>query len=29
MEDDILWDEQHEKSDTSSNEEGDNMYDDA
>jgi len=28
MEDDILWDEQHEKSDTDSDEEGDDMYDD-
>ena len=28
MEDDILWDEQHDKSDTDSEEEGDDMYDD-
>ena len=27
-EDDILWEEQHDKSDTDSNEEGDDMYDD-
>ena len=28
MEDDILWDEQYNKSDTDSDEEGDDMYDD-
>ena len=28
MEDDILWDEQYDKSDTDSDEEGDMMYDD-
>jgi len=29
MEDDVLWAEQHDKSDTDSDEEGDEMYDDA
>ena len=28
MEDDVLWHEQHDKSDTDSDEEGDEMYDD-
>ena len=28
MEADVLWDEQHDKSDTDSDEEGDKMYDD-
>ena len=27
-EDDVLWDEQHDKSDTDSDKEGDEMYDD-
>jgi len=27
-EDDVLWDEQHDKADTDSDEEGDEMYDD-